>query len=111
MGFEAVRFGNFRNLLDGEIVLRAREVFLVGEYGQVKTNLLEVIHLLAFASSFRETRDSVLAREPGKEVALGGLFGGPAGGSRSLSLRIPSGGKKEIRVDGKQLGERRELLG
>ncbi|MGA2477912.1 MAG: AAA family ATPase, partial [Spirochaetia bacterium] len=46
MGFERLRFFNFRNLKDRELALGAREVFLVGENGQGKTNLLEAVHLL-----------------------------------------------------------------
>ncbi len=111
MGFEAVRFFNFRNLLDRELPLGAKQVFLVGENGQGKTNLLEVIYLLAFASSFREVQDSVLPRDPEAEVVLDGMFRGPSGGDTALSLRIPPAGKKKIRVDGKLLTERRDLLG
>jgi DNA replication and repair protein RecF len=111
MGFEAVRLFNFRNLLDGEIPLGARRVFLVGENGQGKTNLLEAIYLLAFASSFRDAQEAALPRDPAGEVALGGAFRSAAGDTMALSLRIPPGGKKEIRVDGKLLAERRDLLG
>jgi DNA replication and repair protein RecF len=111
MGFEAVRFFNFRNLLDRELAVGAREVFLVGENGQGKTNFLEAIHLLSFASSFRESRDPALARNASEAVGLAGGFRDPAGERAELSLHVTPGKKKEIRVDGKVLADRRELLG
>jgi DNA replication and repair protein RecF len=111
MGFEAVRFSNFRNLLDRELAVGAREVFLVGENGQGKTNLLEAIHLLCFASSFRESRDAAFARDPAAEVGLAGSFREATGVCTDFSVRIPPGRKKEIRVSGKLLAERKDLLG
>ncbi|MDD1748491.1 MAG: AAA family ATPase, partial [Methanothrix sp.] len=62
MGFEGLRFFNFRNLNDAELSLGAREIFLVGENGQGKTNLLEAVHLLCLGSSFREKREAALFR-------------------------------------------------
>ena len=65
MGFERLRFFNFRNLKDRELALRARaRSSSSGENGQGKTNLLEAVHLLCLGSSFREKRESALARDP-----------------------------------------------
>jgi DNA replication and repair protein RecF len=111
MGFEAVRFFNFRNLLDGELPLGAREVFLVGENGQGKTNLLEAIHLLSFGSSFRDARDSALARDSAQDVGIAGVYGREDRGRTDIAIQLRPGEKREIRVDGKLLPERRELLG
>jgi DNA replication and repair protein RecF len=110
MGFERLRFFNFRNLKDRELALGSREVFLVGENGQGKTNLLEAVHLLCLGSSFREKRESMLARDPGTPIGLKGLYGGQQAGERFLSLQMAVGRKKEIRVNDKVLAERRELL-
>ena len=74
MGFERLRFFNFRNLKDRELSLGAREVFLVGQNGQGKTNLLEAVHLLSVGSSFREKRDAALARDPSGPVGLSAGF-------------------------------------
>ena len=64
MGFERLRFFNFRNLKDRELSLGAREIFLVGQNGQGKTNLLEAVHLLSLGSSFREKREAALVAGP-----------------------------------------------
>jgi DNA replication and repair protein RecF len=110
MGFERLRLFNFRNLKDRELALGGREVFLVGENGQGKTNLLEAVHLLCLGSSFREKRESVMARDAAAPVGLHGRYGGAPSGEKTLSLQMAPGRKKEIRVNEKLLGERRELL-
>ena len=111
MGFDELRFFNFRNLVDRELALGgAREVFLVGENGQGKTNLIEAVHLLCVGSSFRESREAALVRDP---AATGGVFGryvnGPSS-SRTFSLQIAPGRRKDIQIDGKPIAERKELF-
>jgi DNA replication and repair protein RecF len=110
MGFERLRFYNFRNLRDRELELGAREVFLVGENGQGKTNLLEAVHLLSMGSSFREKRESALARDAATPTGLHGRFSSPERGEKTISLQLAPGRKKELRVNDKVLADRRELL-
>jgi len=111
MGFESLRFVNFRNLKDRELPLGAREVFLVGENGQGKTNLLETVHLLCLGSSFREKRESALMRDPSAAAAVHGCYDNEGDiGRTTLSILISPGRKKEIRVNDKLLAERRDLL-
>ena len=110
MGFEQLRFYNFRNLRDRELELGAREIFLVGENGQGKTNLLETVHLLSFGSSFREKKESAFARDPGVPVGLSARYSCVEAGEKTLSLQIQAGQRKEIRVNGKAVTDRRELL-
>jgi DNA replication and repair protein RecF len=110
MGFERLRFFNFRNLKDRELSLGAREIFLVGPNGQGKTNLLEAVHLLSLGSSFREKREAALAREPSEPIGLFAGFSASEAGAKSISLQIASGRRKELRVDDKVLADRRGLL-
>ncbi len=110
MGFERLRFFNFRNLKDRELPLGAREVFLVGRNGQGKTNLLEAIHLLCLGSSFREKREAAFARVPSEATGLFADFSTAENGARSLSLQLSAGRRKELRVDDKVLADRRGLL-
>ncbi len=110
MGFERLRVFNFRNLRDQEIALGSREIFLIGENGQGKSNLIEAIHLLCLGSSFREKRDAALVRDCQSETALHGRYGTEDRGDRQLSLRIVPGGRRELRVNDKPVSDRRELL-
>jgi DNA replication and repair protein RecF len=111
MGFEELRFFNFRNLSDSSLALDgAREVFLVGENGQGKTNLIEAVHLLCVGSSFREPREAALVRDPATPAGLAGRYADPAGGTTSFALHISPGKRKDILLDGKAVAERRELF-
>ncbi len=110
MGFERLQFFNFRNLKDRELALGAPRVFLVGRNGQGKTNLLEAIHLLCLGSSFRESRESALARAPSEPTGISGTFTTSEAGPRRLSLQMADGRRKELRVDDKLLPDRRGLF-
>ncbi len=109
MGFEELRFVNFRNLEDAELSLGARQVFLVGENGQGKTNLLEAVHLLCLGSSFRERHDTAFPRDVSCPTVLSGRYG-TGGMERVLGVHLAPGRRKELRLDGKPIAERRELL-
>jgi len=111
MGFERLRFFNFRNLRDAEIDVSAREVFLVGENGQGKTNLIEVVHLLCLGSSFREKRETAFLRNPELPMGLHGQWGTPKAGKKTYALLSAPGKKKEIRINDKPIVDRRELIG
>ncbi len=110
MGFERLRFLNFRNLKDGELPLGARQVFLVGENGQGKTNLIEAVHLLCRGTSFREKREAALMRNPLSPMGIEGAYCGAGGPETTLSLRVFPGRKKEVLINARQVADRRELL-
>src|SRR5208337_5032092 len=110
MGFEKLRFFNFRNLKDRELALGAREVFLVGQNGQGKTNLLEAVHLLSVGSSFREKRDAALSRDPAETTGLFASYAAPGAGLKAFSLQFSAERRKELRVDEKILADRRGLF-
>ena len=61
MFFSSLRTTSFRNLVDAEFFTGAKDIFLIGENGQGKTNFLEALYFCAYASSFRTIRDSELA--------------------------------------------------
>jgi DNA replication and repair protein RecF len=117
MIFSSLRTASFRNLTDDEVFTGAKDVFLVGENGQGKTNFLEALYFCAYASSFRGTRDSELARNGEKDfsaavkIAEAGLIEGSAGaGFFSEVLVKVEKGKKNVYIDGKRIEDRKDLL-
>jgi len=110
MGFEKLHFFNFRNLKDGELDLGAREIYLVGENGQGKTNLIEAVHLLCFGASFREHKEAAFFRDPREPLGLQGRYSAGYGQEIGLALLSVPGKKKELRVNDKQIFDRRDLL-
>ncbi|MFW5827764.1 MAG: DNA replication/repair protein RecF, partial [Alkalispirochaeta sp.] len=126
MGFQRVRFYQFRNLHDGYVDLPSEQVFLVGENGQGKSNFLESLYLLSYGASFRTRRDSELCRLGEREMAIDGLFspGEADGGSgaaagpgeiigspvrHQLEIRWQEN-RKKITLDGQPVQDRRDMV-
>jgi len=107
MLFSSLRTAFFRNLADKEIFTAAKDVFLVGENGQGKTNFLESLYFCAYASSFRTARDSEIARNGEKD------FSAEVKLNKSVNDNIIvkfEKGKKIIIINGKKAEDRKELL-
>jgi DNA replication and repair protein RecF len=107
MGFNSLKPYQFRNLVNAEVRFSAPRIFLVGENGQGKSNLLEAVYLLSFGSSFRTRRDQELILRGEQEMALHGTTT-----DRSIALAITSksGTGKQIRLDGNPVKDRKELV-
>ena len=108
MAFSALRVYNFRNLRDTVIETDADQLFLIGENGQGKTNVLEAIYYVCYASSFRTRRDDVLRKQNETEMAVEGRF--LLDGFEHSVLIKQSGRTKEILFDGKQVRDRKEII-
>jgi DNA replication and repair protein RecF len=109
VGFLSVRTFNFRNLADGTVSVEAPEVFLVGENGQGKTNFLETIYVLCYGGSFRARRDDELCREGASQLLLKGSLRDARGEVQEISYGWQPG-EKSIRLNGKPLSDRKELV-
>jgi len=109
MGFEQVRFFQFRNWSDQIVDLgSSREVVLTGENGQGKTNFLEGIYLLCYGSSFRTKNEKKLCLHGTQEFSARGHghFG-----SRSLEVSVKlTSARKELRINGEPVRDRKELV-
>ncbi|GHV92223.1 DNA replication and repair protein RecF [Spirochaetia bacterium] len=112
MIFESLRTAAFRNLADAEVFTGGKDVFLVGENGQGKTNFLEALYFSSYASSFRGVKDNELARTGEKDysaaVKIKDVDGSFA--SHDQVLVKYEQGKKTVHIDGKRVEDRKELL-
>jgi DNA replication and repair protein RecF len=95
-------------LADAEINTRGKDIFLVGENGQGKTNFLEAIYFCSYASSFRGVRDSELIRTGEKDCSVSAALEGPFPGALTVMIKD---GKKIITLDGKRTEDRKDMLG
>jgi len=113
MFFSSLRTTAFRNLADKEISTNAKDVFLIGENGQGKTNFLEALYFCAYASSFRTTHDSELVSNGGKDFSAGVKLFNEKPSSESVNDEILvkfEKNKKSIFINGKRAEDRKELL-
>jgi DNA replication and repair protein RecF len=107
VGFAFLRTVSFRNLADSEIDVRGKDVFLVGENGQGKSNFLEALYFCSYASSFRGCRDKDLVRNGERDCSVGAVL------ENSLFSNVNAvfkDGKKIVSLDGKRIEDRKELL-
>ncbi|MDR3174597.1 MAG: DNA replication and repair protein RecF [Treponema sp.] len=114
MIFHSLWTASFRNLADSESYTGEKDVFLVGENGQGKTNFLEALYFAAYGSSFRGARDGEIARNGEKDFAVQAKIASDYGkkdDSYPVELHIKyEKGKKSFFLDGKRIEERRDLL-
>ena len=100
---------NFRNLGNCTLDTAARQVILTGENGQGKTNLLEAVYLLCYGSSFR-TQDLNEAITYGSDFFyLKNCFEDVDGIERNSEISF-DGNKKNIKIDGKEIRDRKDLI-
>jgi DNA replication and repair protein RecF len=110
MGFLSSAYRDFRNLKDTEVDLGVPEVFLVGENGQGKTNFIESLYLLCFGSSFRTRREALLIRNGCESALVRGRLAIEQSTTRHVAVSLERDGRKDIRVDGRAVRDRSELI-
>lgn len=111
MILQSIRIYNFRNLAEQKLSFSPRVNFFQGNNGQGKTNVVEAIHALAYARSFRWVETKELLRW-GEENAS--IFGdiGEANEAERLELGVVfTKGKKELFVNEKKVSSLIEYLG
>ena len=109
MGLLALRLTDFRNIRALRLDLGGRDVFLVGDNGQGKTNLLEAVYVLCYGASFRTRNDRDLIANGVPETTLWGRLS--AGGEeRGVGVALARGDGKRIAIDGKRIRDRARLI-
>ncbi|AWG43222.1 DNA replication and repair protein RecF [Candidatus Borreliella tachyglossi] len=99
---------NFKNIENQVINFNFNNVYFYGENGSGKTNILDAIYCLAFASSFLVSTDRELVKYGETEFYLKCFYKtAERNGEINLSFR---NGKKEIRVNNGIIKDRKELI-
>ena len=99
----------FRNIRDRQIDTSAKQIILTGENGQGKTNLLEAVYMLCYGTSFRTQNIKEIVTHGRESFYLCSVFEDSQGLERKAEV-IFSDGKKHIRLDGKDIKDRKELI-
>lgn len=110
MGFSFIRLYQFRNFTDESHCIDSREIFLIGENGQGKSNYLEALYLLCYGASFRIKYDAYLIQNARDEASVIGKYETELGGEREINVFLKRREAKEIRIDGKRILDRKEIL-
>ena len=110
MGYQRIRFYNFRNLADKEIELGQSIYYLIGENGAGKSSFLEGLYLLSYGSSFRDRHLEHCLRLSKPSFIVSGITEQYSQCYRVQIQYDRNSGKKSINLDGKKLQDRKELL-
>ncbi len=93
-----------------ELDLSHKVIYLIGKNGQGKTNFLELIYYLCYASSFRTKNDKILIQEGEDNLFLSAKF-------KRNSEIIPDsikifldGNQKKIQLNGKNVTDRKDIV-
>jgi DNA replication and repair protein RecF len=107
----------FRNLADAVTDIAAKNIFLVGENGQGKTNFLEALYFCAYGSSFRKAHDGEIAQakmnQAEKKNFSAEIVFSDELRTKNISSEVLvkfSAGKKSVFIDGKKIEDRKDLL-
>jgi DNA replication and repair protein RecF len=107
LAFASLYTVSFRNLADEKVNIRGKDIFLVGENGQGKTNFLEALYFCSYGSSFRGVRDAELITSGEKDCSVSVELEGSLYEEVRISCKAA---KKIITLDGKKTDDRKELL-
>ena len=109
MSFREIKPFRFRNLREDAVQVFSPEVFFIGENGQGKSNFLEAIYYLCYASSFRVHKDSILVTHGYKDMSVQGVFTDEDENSHHLISKFEDR-KKKVILDKKTVRDRKELI-
>ncbi|MCR5184100.1 MAG: DNA replication and repair protein RecF [Opitutales bacterium] len=99
MKITGIRVLNFRNIAFADLSFSKSRIFLLGENGQGKTNLLEAISLLTALRSFREQDSKKLIRIGEKSAQIAFEIEHERQLCRTLILTLNGNGNKSIEFD------------
>jgi DNA replication and repair protein RecF len=118
MAFLSLRTTAFRNLDDTEINTASKNIFLIGQNGQGKTNFFFFFYFCSYASSFRGTKDKDIACNGKPDFSASAELGfiqknEDTSLSEALSDRITVKFEKKVKsisLNGKKIEDRKDIL-
>ena len=109
MYFSQIKIAQFRNFEQVIIPVGQKQVLLIGENGQGKTNLLEAIYTLCYGSSFRTSNIKELINQKYKDFKITGIYQDNEGLDHELEFLFKDN-KRTIRLDQRMIIDRKELI-
>ncbi len=108
MRFTNLSYNSFRNIFSGSVNTDSENILLYGSNGQGKTNILESVYILSYASSFRTSmlKECVKNGENGFSVS-GTYEDNGETGKITVSYYDRS---RRIILDGKEIKDRKALI-
>ena len=110
MRFQLLRLQDFRNVELATLLIESERVFLLGNNGQGKSNLLEALGLATACRSFRTQNMAVLPRKGSGGFTLVYEIEHDHFGRSDLEIHGSSSGRK-VQVDGEKIARLGDFIG
>ena len=110
MRFLNLRLQNFRNMEFAELPLNSDRIFLLGDNGQGKSNLLEALGLVTAIRSFRTQKMATLARKGVNAYTLVYQLEHDSEGLTSFEIHSGPAGRT-VRIDGEKVTRMINFIG
>ena len=110
MAISKLSLFSFRNHEKKEITFSKGITVIWGENGSGKTSLLEAIYILSLGKSFKTHKQSSIIKKGHTSYILKGDFS-YGGITNSVAIQTKSNNKKTIKVNGKTIKNRKEIIG
>lgn len=107
---ESLRLYNWKNLENSKVFLGEKTVFLIGDNGQGKSNLLEAIYYLNYQSSWRPFDfKTLMAFDKNEGFSLEGSFKGSFNTNYSLGVKVEKN-QKSLTKNNFPIKDRKDFL-
>ena len=110
MAISKLSLFSFRNHEKKEITFSKGITVIWGENGSGKTSLLEAIYILSLGKSFKTHKQSSIIKKGHSSYILKGDFSNDEI-TNSVAIQTNSNNKKTIKVNGKTIKNRKEIIG
>lgn len=102
---------NFRSYAHAEVDFPPEDIYLTGNNGQGKTNVLEAIHYLTLGRSFRKAEDKDLIRDGTEEASIYLIYNDESDGKDHVLSCLIGRGYKVFSIDDRKAKTLSEMLG
>lgn len=114
MFLQSIKLQNFRNHIDTSLDFNSRLVFLIGNNGEGKTNILEAIHYLSVFKSFRNSSDDEILNWSGSYFHIKGVLNKNSSNKIVLECGYQKEGntkKKKIKLNDAVIIKKPDVIG
>ena len=110
MAISHLKINSFRNHKNKEFSFNKGVTVIFGENGSGKTSVLEAIYLLSMGKSFKTNRQKEMIKKGMDKAIINGSFF-KNNITNKIDVLVDSKLKKRIKINGKEVLKRNELLG
>ena len=110
MQVDSINLINFRNYENLKLNFSQNLNMIIGQNGQGKTNIVEAIHFLSFAKSFRTSKDKEVINF-GYDTSYIKAITKNQNGKSNIDIKLSKDSKKAVNIDSSPISKISDLMG